>query len=393
MSPATTPGRSEGFGTGKAIGTEEPVGTGKSVGTDDLVGTSATPGTEATTSTRPTPGAVAGHGLAGHGVAYRLRDGVAVIELDRPDAGNALDTVMKQDLLAAVRRAADERDAVRAVLLTARGKAFCVGQDLKEHARALEEGPVAAFATVTEEYNPVVLALRALAPPVVVAVEGACVGAGLGLALCADIRVVAAGARFAPAFTGIGLAADTGLSASLAEAVGPSRAAGLFLLGDRFGSDEALDWGLAHRVVPDGAAAAEGLALARRLAEGPTLAYAEVKRLLRDARARTRGVRTRGACWSGRRRRRRPSARRTTIRRPSAPSSPASAPPSKGAERREPAEDCRRKAAGGRGALTVLRRALTVLRRARDRGPESGPRVRCHESQDASCHTRPNTPN
>ncbi|GAA0457978.1 hypothetical protein GCM10010361_22500 [Streptomyces olivaceiscleroticus] len=117
----------------------------------------------------------------------------------------------------------------------------------------------------------------------VAAVEGACVGAGLGLALCADIRVAAAGARFATAFTGIGLAADTGLSASLAEAVGPSRAAGLFLLGDRFGSEEARDWGLAHRVVPDGAAADEGLAPARRLAQGPALAYAEVKRLLRGA--------------------------------------------------------------------------------------------------------------
>ncbi|POX36714.1 enoyl-CoA hydratase [Streptomyces sp. Ru73] len=229
------------------------------------------------------PAQPAGAAPAGHGVTYRREDGVAVIELDRPDAGNALDTAMKQQLLGAVRRAADEGGTVRAVLLTARGKAFCVGQDLKEHARALEDGAEAAFATVTEEYNPVVLALRALAPPVVAAVEGACVGAGLGLALCADIRVVAAGARFATAFTGIGLAADTGLSASLAEAVGPSRAAGLFLLGDRFGSEEARDWGLAHRVVPDGTAATEGLALAGRLAEGPTLAYAEVKRLLRGA--------------------------------------------------------------------------------------------------------------
>ncbi|MBZ4019140.1 enoyl-CoA hydratase/isomerase family protein [Streptomyces purpurogeneiscleroticus] len=235
------------------------------------------------------PGGATGHdetytqGHPDHGVTYHLQDGVAVIELDRPEAGNALDRTTKHGLLAAVRRVAAEGDAVRAVLLTARGKAFCVGQDLKEHARALEERPASAFATVTDEYNPLVLALRALPQPVVVAVEGACVGAGLGLALCADVRVVAAGARFATAFTGIGLAADTGLSASLTEAVGPSRAAGLFLLGDRFGSDEALNWGLAHRVVPDGTAAAEGRALAGRLAQGPTLAYAQVKRLLWEA--------------------------------------------------------------------------------------------------------------
>ncbi len=114
--------------------------------------------------------------------------------------------------------------------------------------------------------------------------EGACVGAGLGLALCADVRVAAESARFATAFTGIGLAADSGLSGALAQAVGPSRAAALMLLGDRFGAADAERWGMVHRVVPDGAATAEGLALARRWpAAGPTAAYAEVKALLRDA--------------------------------------------------------------------------------------------------------------
>lgn len=93
-------------------------------------------------------------------------------------------------------------------------------------------------------------ALHDLPQPVVVAIEGACVGAGLALALCADVRVASEGARFATAFTGIALAADSGLSASLARAVGPSRAAALFLLGDRFGAQEGLDWGLLHRSSP-----------------------------------------------------------------------------------------------------------------------------------------------
>ncbi|WP_329244137.1 enoyl-CoA hydratase-related protein [Streptomyces sp. NBC_01478] len=218
-------------------------------------------------------------GRTGDGVGYGLEAAVATIQLRRP----ALDVSLRSGLSAAVRRVRGDGAAVRAVLLTARGKHFCVGQDLKEHARALETGPVAAFACVRDEYNPLVEELHALTRPVVVAVEGACVGAGLGLALCADVRVAARGARFATAFTGIGLAADSGLSGAPARAVGPSRAAALMLLGDRFDAEDALRWGLVHRVVPDGGATAEGLALARRLAAGPTAAYAEVKALLRDA--------------------------------------------------------------------------------------------------------------
>ncbi|WP_367319750.1 enoyl-CoA hydratase/isomerase family protein [Streptomyces sp. HUAS ZL42] len=216
------------------------------------------------------------------GVGYTLDGGVAVIELRRPSAGNALDVSLRAGLIAAVRRVRGEGDVVRAVLLTAEGRHFCVGQDLKEHARALESAPASAFAIVRDEYNPLVEELHALPQPVVAAVEGACVGAGLGLALCADMRVAGAGARFSTAFTGIGLAADSGLSGALAQAVGPSRAAALMLLGDRFDAAAAQQWGLVHSVVPDGGAAAEGLALAQRLAAGPTAAYAEVKALLRS---------------------------------------------------------------------------------------------------------------
>lgn len=220
-----------------------------------------------------------------HGVGCALDGGVAVVTLRRPSAGNALDVSMRAELIAAVRRVRGEGDRVRAVLLTAEGRHFCVGQDLKEHARALESAPASAsasaFAVVRDEYNPLVEELRALPQPVVAAVEGACVGAGLGLALCADVRVAGAGARFSTAFTGIGLAADSGLSGALARAVGPSRAAALMLLGDRFDATAAQRWGLVHSVVPDGGAAAEGLALAQRLAAGPTAAYAEVKALLR----------------------------------------------------------------------------------------------------------------
>ncbi|WP_051814443.1 enoyl-CoA hydratase-related protein [Streptomyces iakyrus] len=215
------------------------------------------------------------------GVGYTLDDGVAVIELRRPSAGNALDVSLRAGLIAAVRRVRADGDLVRAVLLTAEGRHFCVGQDLKEHARALESAPASAFAIVRDEYNPLVEELCTLPQPVVAAIEGACVGAGLGLALCADLRVAGAGARFSTAFTGIGLAADSGLSGALTQAVGPSRAAALMLLGDRFDAEAAQQWGLVHSVVPAGGAAAQGLTLAQRLATGPTAAYAEVKALLR----------------------------------------------------------------------------------------------------------------
>lgn len=231
-----------------------------------------------TDGTTPEPAAA-----GGPTVDCTLRDGVAVIELRRPSAGNALDAALRHGLLAAVRRVRADGQRVRAVLLAAQGRHFCVGQDLKEHAAALEARPETAFDIVRAEYNPLVAEVRALPWPVVAAVEGACVGAGLGLALCADLRVAAEGARFATAFTGIALAADSGLSGALARAVGPSRAAGLMLLGDRFGAAEAERWGLVHRVVPDGTATEQGLALAWRLAAGPTAAYAEVKALLRDA--------------------------------------------------------------------------------------------------------------
>ncbi|MGW4201624.1 enoyl-CoA hydratase/isomerase family protein [Streptomyces sp. NPDC004726] len=220
---------------------------------------------------------------AHHEVGRTMDDAVAVIELRRPSAGNALDHTMKDGLLAAVERVRADGDRVRAVLVCAEGPSFCVGQDLKEHARVLEEKPFAAFETIHEHYNPLVKALNALPQPVVAAVEGACVGAGLGLALCADLRIAADNARFATAFAGIGLAPDTGVSRALVRLVGPSRAAELLLLGGRFSAEEAARWGLVHQVVPAGRATAEGLALARRLATGPTAAFKEIKNLLRTA--------------------------------------------------------------------------------------------------------------
>jgi 2-(1,2-epoxy-1,2-dihydrophenyl)acetyl-CoA isomerase len=207
---------------------------------------------------------------------------VAVLTLNRPARYNALTTELKSELLAAVGELA-KAEEVRALVLTGAGKAFCVGQDLGEHAEALRTDPAMAFDTVTAHYNPIVTGLVGLPFPVVAAINGPCVGAGLGFALACDLRIAAAGLKFSTAFTGIGLTADSGLSASLAHAVGVSRATELLLLGEPFTAEDAQAWGLVRAVVPPGEVVPAALELARRLAAGPTKAYVEVKRGIRFA--------------------------------------------------------------------------------------------------------------
>src|SRR3954464_3358950 len=191
-------------------------------------------------------------------------DGVATLTLQRPGLSHAL----RGDLLAAAREVAADA-SVRAVVLTGTGRAFCVGHDLAEHVEALRGNAATSLRVVVEEYNPLVLALPALRVPVVVGVNGACAGAGLGLALAGDLRVAAAGAKFTTAFTGIGLSSDSALASRLVQCVGRSRATELLLLPDPFLAETAAQWGLVHRVVEAERVAPEGRALPVRPARGP----------------------------------------------------------------------------------------------------------------------------
>jgi 2-(1,2-epoxy-1,2-dihydrophenyl)acetyl-CoA isomerase len=203
--------------------------------------------------------------------------GVATLTLVRPGLTHAA----RRDLLDAVRAIADD-ESVRAVVLTGTGRAFCVGQDLAEHYAELQSG-VPALAVVEEEYNPLVLALAALRVPIVVAINGACAGAGLGIAMAGDLRVAAAGAKFTTAFTGVALSSDSALAARLVHCVGGSRAAELLLFPEPFLAEKAAEWGLVHRVVPAEEVVGEARALAERLAAGPTAAYRAVKTVLATA--------------------------------------------------------------------------------------------------------------
>jgi 2-(1,2-epoxy-1,2-dihydrophenyl)acetyl-CoA isomerase len=212
-------------------------------------------------------------------VLYDVTDGLATITLNRPDAMNALDDATKDALRDTLRQAAGD-PAVRAVLLTGNGRAFCVGQDLKEHITHLREQGGSALTTVAEHYNPITLAIASMPKPVVAGVNGVAAGAGAGFAFAADYRVVADTAAFNTAFAGIALTADSGMSWSLPRLVGPSRAQDLLLFPRSVKAQEALELGLANKVVPADRLAEEALATARTLAEGPTAAYAAIKESL-----------------------------------------------------------------------------------------------------------------
>lgn len=212
-------------------------------------------------------------------VRYEIAQGVATITLARADAMNALDTTAKDALRDAVRRAADD-PAVRCVLLAGEGRAFCVGQDLKEHAQLLEQGnPVAD--TVPEHYNPIAATLLTMAKPVVAAVGGVAAGAGAGFAFAADFRVLAESATFNLAFAGIGLGPDSGMSWSLPRIVGSARAIELLMRPQTIDAGTALQLGLASQVVPDAELADAARKLAEELAGGPTMAYAAIRQSVR----------------------------------------------------------------------------------------------------------------
>ncbi|MEU3509711.1 enoyl-CoA hydratase-related protein [Streptomyces longwoodensis] len=218
-------------------------------------------------------------------VLHEVSDGLATITLNRPEAMNALNVAAKVALRDALRSAAED-SSVRAVLLTAAGdRAFCVGQDLKEHIGLLaadrETGSGQTMSTVREHYNPIVRAVTEMAKPVVAAVNGVAAGAGFGFALAADYRVVADTAAFTTSFAGVALTADSGVSWTLPRVVGPSRATDLLLFPRSITAQEAYELGIANRLVPAAELRAEAEKVARKLAGGPTVAYAALKESVR----------------------------------------------------------------------------------------------------------------
>ncbi|MFD4548671.1 enoyl-CoA hydratase/isomerase family protein [Streptomyces sp. NPDC058466] len=217
-------------------------------------------------------------------VLYEVSDGLATITLNRPEAMNAMNIETKVAFRDAAQAAVADGD-VRAILLTAAGdRAFCVGQDLKEHIGLLAADKQSAsgrtMSTVREHYNPIVRALTGAAKPVVAAVNGVAAGAGFGFALAADYRIVADTAAFNTSFAGVALTADSGISWTLPRVIGAGRAADLLLFPRSITAQEAYELGIANRLVPSGELRAEAEKVARGLASGPTVAYAALKESL-----------------------------------------------------------------------------------------------------------------
>ncbi|MEA2279844.1 MAG: 2-(1,2-epoxy,2-dihydrophenyl)acetyl-CoA isomerase [Solirubrobacteraceae bacterium] len=211
-------------------------------------------------------------------VNVHRRGGELRIELNRPEAMNAWNLQFGADMLDAVRRAAAAD--VRAVVITGAGRAFSSGADLKAGFEPTPEGHPDVGTPLHERYHPIIAALRELPKPVLAAVNGPAVGIGCSLALACDLVVARKSAYFLLAFVNIGLIPDGGSSVLVPERIGFTRASEMALLGERIDAPKAVEWGLANRAVPDDEFDSEIDALAQRLAEGPTRAYAAIKRQL-----------------------------------------------------------------------------------------------------------------
>ena len=235
-----------------------------------------------------------------------IREHVAHLTLVRADAANTINLQFGREFLAAA-FAIEEASSVRAVLLTAEGKNFCFGGDLKAMIAAGSD--VGAYLSeLTTNLHAGMTHLARLDAPVIAAVNGTAAGGGLGLVLAADLAIAARSAKFAPAYTGVGLTPDAGCTFLLPRAVGYKRAMELLLTNRVLDAQQALDWGLVNQVVEDQSLAQTAAALAARLAAGPIGAFGAVKRLLAEAEPgleaqlarESRSIAARGAAAEGR---------------------------------------------------------------------------------------------
>lgn len=214
-----------------------------------------------------------------------VEDGVARLTLNRPEAANTINVQLAEDLLAAADQL-HQRDDVRAVLLAGRGDRFCAGGDLASFSDAAG-GLGEHLEQVVASLHPAILRLLALDAPVLAAVQGSAAGAGFSLACAADLVVAAESAKFVLAYSAVGLTPDGSGSWFLPRLVGLGRALDIALTNRVLTAAEAEEWGIVSRVVPDDQLSSEADALARRLADGPSLTLGATRRLLHDSFARS----------------------------------------------------------------------------------------------------------
>jgi 2-(1,2-epoxy-1,2-dihydrophenyl)acetyl-CoA isomerase len=217
-------------------------------------------------------------------IRLTIEDAVANITLNRPERLNAWNAQFGDELREALLKDAAD-PSVRAVLITGAGRGFSSGADLKDMLeQAMSGEPVPDVGSLLKErYHPIITGIRELPKPVVAAVNGPAVGIGCSLALACDLIWAAESAVFGLAFVNIGLVPDGGSTFLVPAAVGKARAHEMALLGEPITAEQAFEWGLINKVVPDDQLMDEAGALAKRLAAGPTRSYANSKRALNNS--------------------------------------------------------------------------------------------------------------
>jgi len=214
-------------------------------------------------------------------IRYVLRDGAARITLHRPEKLNSFTPAMHEELAHALGRL--EGEGARVLVLTGSGRAFCAGQDLSLRVAGGDAPPVDLGDSIDKYYAPLVRKLHALPFPVVVGVNGVAAGAGANLALAGDIVVACESASFIEAFCRLGLLPDTGGTYALPRLVGPARAMGLAMLGDKLSAEKAAQWGLIWECVPDEQFDARLQELAVHFSTAPTKGLAAAKQALNES--------------------------------------------------------------------------------------------------------------
>lgn len=206
------------------------------------------------------------------------KDGVCVITLNRPDKLNAFNDELSFKLIDALKGAAKDAE-VRAIVLTGAGRGFCSGQDLAN--RNFSDNTAARPSlgdSIRRRYNPIFLNIRTMEKPIVCAVNGVAAGAGASLAFACDFRIVSESANFVQSFTKVGLVPDTGATFVLPRLIGLTKAFELMLTADKLDAKTALELGLVNKVVAADQVMPEAMALATKLAKGPTKAFGLTKR-------------------------------------------------------------------------------------------------------------------
>jgi 2-(1,2-epoxy-1,2-dihydrophenyl)acetyl-CoA isomerase len=216
---------------------------------------------------------------AGPVLLEQKHDAVAVLVLNRPDKLNALNSELSTALNEALTRIADD-DSIHVVVISGAGRAFCAGGDLGAIGKGRERGETAELGPILRSGMQAVLKMRLMPQPVIAAVNGAAAGAGMNIALAADIRVAADTATLGENFSRVGLFPDYGGTFFLPQLVGPSVAAEMFYTGEMIDAQTALKLGIVNRIVPVAQLEAEVKSLAEKIAQGPPLAIRAVKKIL-----------------------------------------------------------------------------------------------------------------